>query len=175
VFMAGMVSLAFFEADPRQIVRQAAQLIHTDSPYRQCLDLVIRSAEAGRGFAEIASAIEDRWHIEYPASNNAVPNGGLPAAAVWFGEGDFLKTVNLVAGAGDFTDADCNAANAAAVIGALHGLKAVPAQLLAPLNDRIAGTNLGPVRLAPAVDERISELAQRTVAVGQQILIAHGA
>ena len=28
---------------------------------------------------------EDRWHIEYPATNNAVGNGGLVALAVWFG------------------------------------------------------------------------------------------
>lgn len=37
VFMAGMVSLAFVEKDPREIVRKAAQLIHPSSPYRQCL------------------------------------------------------------------------------------------------------------------------------------------
>ena len=33
--------------------------------------------------------------------------------SVWFGEGDFLKTVSLAYRAADFTDADCNAANAA--------------------------------------------------------------
>ena len=47
VFMAGMVSLAFVEKDSRQIVRQAARLIHPTSPYRQALDLVIAMADAG--------------------------------------------------------------------------------------------------------------------------------
>src|SRR5262249_4123675 len=90
VFMAAMVSLAFGETDTKQIVRKAARLIHPDSPYRKCLDLVMELAEQGKSFAEIANAVEDQWHIEYPATNNAVPNGGLVAACVWFGQGDFL-------------------------------------------------------------------------------------
>ena len=61
------------------IVRKAARLIHPDSPYRKCLDMIIAMAEAGKSAQEIADAVEDRWHIEYPATNNAVPNGGLTA------------------------------------------------------------------------------------------------
>jgi hypothetical protein len=175
VFMAGMVSLAFAEKDPKTIVRGAAQLIHPASPYRQCLDLVISLAEQGRSFEAIVNAVEDRWHIEYPATNNAVPNGGIVAGCVWFGEGDFLKTVNLAARAADFTDADCNAANAAAVVGGMHGMKCLPPHLVAQLGDRIKGDRLGPINLTPPVDEKISDLAQRTAAIGEQFLAANGA
>jgi hypothetical protein len=173
VFMAAMVSLAFAEQDTKQIVRKAARLIHPDSPYRQCLDLVIAMADAGKSFEEIVNAIEDRWHIEYPATNNAVPNGGIVAACVWFGEGDFLKTVNLAARAADFTDADCNAANAASVIGALRGMKALPKHLVEQLGDRIAGEKMGPVTLTPPVDEKISDLAKRTAVIGEKIIAAN--
>lgn len=175
VFMAGMISLGFSERDTQTIVRKAAQLLHPDSPYRQCLDLVIRLAEQGKSFQEICDAVEDRWHSEYPATNNAVPNGGLAAAAVWFGNGDFLKTVNLAAHAADFTDADCNAANAAAVVGAMHGMKAIPPHLVAQLGDRIVGSEMGGVKLTPPVDEKISDLAHRTAAIGEKILAANGA
>jgi hypothetical protein len=123
VFMAGMVSLAFVENDPREIVRKAAELLHPRSPYREALDLVITMADAGSTAEAVAGAVEDRWHLEYPATNNAVANGALVAMAVWFGGGDWLKTVNLAFRAADFTDADCNAANAGAVIGALKGTK----------------------------------------------------
>src|SRR4030095_3849062 len=88
--MAGMVSLAFVENDSRQVVRQAAQLIHPTSPYRQALDLVVAMADAGATPERVAGAVEDRWHIEYPATNNAVANGALVAMAVWFGGGDWL-------------------------------------------------------------------------------------
>ena len=175
VFMAGMVSLAFHERDMREIVRKAARLLHPSSPYRQCLDLVISLAESGKSFQEVVNAVEDRWHIEYPATNNAVPNGGVVAAGVWFGEGDFLKSVNLIAGAADFTDADCNAANAAAVVGAMHGMKAIPAHLVGALSDRIRGEKMGSVTLTPPVEESISELARRTVAIGEKVLLSNGA
>ncbi len=174
VFVAAMVSLAFSEKDPRTIVRKAAKLIDPQSPYRQCLDMVIQLADQGRSAKEIFAAVEDRWHIEYPATNNAVPNGGIIATSVWFGEGDFLKTVNLAAGAADFTDADCNGANAASVIGAMHGMKSIPAHLVKALNDRIKGEKMGPVVLTPAVDEKISDLSKRTAAIGQQIMLQNG-
>ncbi|MBC8873737.1 MAG: ADP-ribosylglycohydrolase family protein [Planctomycetes bacterium] len=175
VFVAGMVSIAFAEKDPRQIVRKAATLIHPSSPYRQCLDMIIDMAEDGATFEKIARAIGDRWHIEYPATNNAVANGGFIAAGVWFGEGDLLKTVNLISQAADFTDADCNAANAGAVVGAMHGTKCLPRRLFEQLNDRIQGDKMGPVTFAPPVDERISDLARRTAAIGEKILDANGA
>ncbi|MDB6121786.1 MAG: hypothetical protein JWQ71_779 [Pedosphaera sp.] len=175
VFMAGMISLGFTETDTKIIVRKAAKLIHPSSPYRQCLNMVIAMAEAGKSAQEIADAVEDRWHIEYPATNNAVPNGALAAIGVWFGEGDFLKTVNIVYRAADFTDADCNAANAAAVVAAMHGMRGLPKHLVEPLHDRIAGKEMGHVPLTPPVDEKISELAKRTVRVGEQLLVANGA
>jgi hypothetical protein len=175
VFVAGMVSLGFVERDTREIIRKAARLIHPDSPYRQCLDMIVSMAEAGKSVQEIADAIEDRWHIEYPATNNAVPNGGLVALGLWFGGGDFLKTVNIIYRSADFTDADCNAANAASVIAAMRGMKCLPANLVEPLNDRIAGSEMGGVKLTPAVDEKISDLARRTANVGLKLLAANGA
>jgi hypothetical protein len=173
VFMAGMVSLAFVENDSRQVVRKAAQLLHPRSPYRQALDLVIRMADAGATDEEVAAAVEDRWHIEYPATNNAVANGALVATAVWFGGGDWLRTVNLAFRAADFTDADCNAANAGAVVGAMKGTKGLPPWLIDRLGDRITGDQLGGVKLTPAVDESLTALARRTVAIGRQFLAAN--
>lgn len=174
VFVAGMVSLGFSENDPKEIVRKAAKLISPESPYRKCIDLVISLANQGKSAPEIFNAVEDRWHIEYPATNNAVANGGIVAASVWFGEGDFLKTVNLAFGAADYTDADCNAANAAAVIGAMHGIKAIPENLIKGLDNRIKGEKMGGVVLTPPVDESITGLAERTVVVGVAILKKYG-
>jgi hypothetical protein len=122
----------------------------------------------------VFAAVEDRWHIEYPATNNAVANGGLVAASVWFGGGDFLQTVNLAYRAADFTDADCNAANAAAVVGAMHGMQALPPRLVAALGDRLIGSVMGGVTLTPPVDERLSDIARRTTIVGRSLIAANG-
>ena len=174
VFVATMVSLAFVEKDSRLVVRRAAEILDPKSPYRQAIDMVIQLSENGHSAEEVASAVEDRWHFEYPATNNAVANGALVAMSVWFGEGDYLQTVNHAFHAADFTDADCNAANAGAVVGAMGGMKVLPADLVAQLHDRIQGKEMGGVPLTPPVDESITELARRTADLGLQFVGANG-
>lgn len=174
VFVAGMVSLAFVEKDPRVIVRKAAELLHPDSPHRQMLESIMAMAGRNKTSAEIFDAIEDRWRTDYPANNNAVPNAGIVAAGLWFGEGDFLKTLNLIYRAADYTDADCNGANAAAVIAVMHGRQCLPRQLVEPLKDRISGDTMGRVKLTPPVDEKISDLSRRTAVIGEKFIAANG-
>ena len=174
VFIAGMISLAFVEKDTHAIVRKAATLIHPDSPYRKCLDRVIAMADAGKRPEEIFRAVDDRWGIEYPATNNAVVNGGFVAVTVWFGEGDFQKTIQLAVHAADFADTDCNAANSESVVAAMHGMKALPADKVAELHDRVLGAEMGPLKLTPPVDESIAELAKRTQKIGLALVAARG-
>jgi len=175
VFVSGMVSLAFVEKDTHSIVRKAASLIHPDSPYRKCLDMVISMADSGSAPDQIFRAVDERWGIEYPATNNAVVNGGIVATSVWFGEGDFGRSLQLAVHAADFADTDCNAANSASVVAAMHGMKALPSEQVSELHDRIFGKEMGPLQLTPPVDESISELARRTERIGEAILAAHGA
>ena len=175
VFVAGMISIAFVEKDTHAIVRQAASLIHPDSPYRKCLDMVIAMADAGSTADQIFRAVDERWGIEYPATNNAVVNGGFVATSVWFGGGDFQETLQLAVHAADFADTDCNAANSESVVAAMHGMKALPLEPVSELNDRVFGKEMGPLQLTPPVDESITELARRTEKLGLAIAVAHGA
>ncbi|MGA3228001.1 MAG: ADP-ribosylglycohydrolase family protein [Acidobacteriaceae bacterium] len=175
VFISGMISLGFVETDTKTIVRKAARLISPLSPYRQSLDMVISMADAGKSPEEISRVINERWGIEYPATNNAVLNGSIVAISVWFGAGDFSKTENLAFSVADYADTDCNAANAASVIGAMHGMAAMPANLVASFNDRVKGASMGGVPLTPPVDESILALGDRTAKIGEKILLAHGA
>jgi hypothetical protein len=48
-------------------------------------------------------------------------------------------------------------------------------QFTEALNDRIAGSKMGAVELTPPVEERISEVVRRIVAVGRKMLAASGA
>jgi hypothetical protein len=137
--------------------------------------MVISMADAGAQPTQIFRAVNERWGIEYPATNNAVVNGGIVATSVWFGHGEFSTTENLAFTAADFADADCNAANAASVVAAMHGMQALPAKEVAALNDRIRGDYMGPLQLTPPIDESISGLAERTAAIGWKILLDHGA
>lgn len=175
VFVATAISLGFIEKDTKAVVRKAASILDDKSPYKKCLNMVIGMAEQGRPVQEILETIEQRWHIEYPNTNNAVANGGIIAACLWFGEGDFLKTVNLASRSLDFTDSDCNAANAAGVIMAMKGIAGIPAGLMEQIGDRIKGDKMGKVEFEPAIDESITELSKRTAVIGQKILLKNGA
>lgn len=175
VFVATAISLGFIEKDTKTIVRKAASMIDKQSPYRQCLDMVIQLAEQGKTAQQVLETVENKWHIEYPATNNAVANGGIVAACLWFGEGDFLKTVNLASRSLDYTDSDCNAANVIGVIMAMKGLNGIPKGLMEKLGDRVQGNQMGTVVFNPPVDESITELGRRTAKVGAQILLKNGA
>jgi hypothetical protein len=174
ILVSTMVSLAFLESDPKKIIRLALDVLHQDTPHHRCISQVIAHAEAGMSFQQVCSAVEDDWHIVYPATNNAVSNLGLAIAAIWFGEGDFLKTINLAFSAADFTDADCNAAIAGSVVAAIAGSKCLPIQFVEPLKNRVIGTNVGPLAIKPPVNMSITELAQRTVAIGKRIVANEG-
>jgi hypothetical protein len=174
VLIASLVSLAFVEQDVRAVVRRSVEYLSPGSPHRECVEEIIRRADAGQSPRDIIRHVEERWGIEYPGTNSAVWNAGFAVVALWFGEGDFWRSMDLVLQASDYADADCAAANVALVIGALRGMEALPRDLVARLNDRMTGTTLGFADLVPPVDESISRLAQRTVAIGTTLLEAHG-
>src|SRR6266851_2871076 len=136
VFVAACISEAFFEKNPVKIVKQAAQLIDPRSNYRKAIDFVLQSYAQGRPWREVAAESEARWRPDYPQMNNSVANGALVALGILFGEGDFLKSIHVTTQVGDFTDADCNAANVSSVIGAMHGFSAIPKQFIEPLHNR---------------------------------------
>jgi len=175
VFVAACISEAFFETNPAKIVQQAARLIDSRSNYRKAIDFVLAGYEQRKPWREIAAESEARWRPDYPQMNNSVSNGALVALGILYGGGDFLKSVNVVTQAGDYTDADCNAANVASVVGAMHGFKAIPKQFIDPLHNRIYGDHMGPLKLGRTIDERIDDLARRVAEAGRKNLLANGA
>jgi hypothetical protein len=97
------------------------------------------------------------------------------AIGVLYGGGDFMKSLNVTTQLADFADADCNAANVGAILGALNGIRAIPEPMKAQFHDRIWGESMGPVKFDKVVDEKISDLAARIASVGRKNLVANGA
>jgi hypothetical protein len=175
VFVAACTSEAFFEKNPEKVVRQAAQLISPESNYRKALDQVLEGYSHSRDWREIAGEIEDGWRPEYPQFNNSVANGALCALALLYGRGDWLRSVNIITAADDYTDADCNCDVVSSVVGAMQGSRVIPPGLVESLNNRIYGTGMGPIKFGRVIDERISDFAARIAAIGRRLLIANGA
>lgn len=173
VLLSAMISLAFVEPDVRAVLQRALVVLPRSRPTRQAIEEMLGMAREGLGPAQIAERLEDKWHYRYPATNNAPGNMALAALAIWFGNGDFLKTVNIAASAADYTDSDNNAAVACAVVAAARGITAIPERLWRPFNDKVRGDSMGHLKL-PAIDESIRKLAARTVSVGVRILATNG-
>ena len=82
---------------------------------------------------------------------HAYPNIAAVLFALWYGEGDFTKSMSLLAQAGN--DVDCNAGLVGNVLGIMHS---VPSQWAHPLGDLLETYIKGKERLS------IRELAERT-------------
>jgi len=90
--------------------------------------------------------------------NNAV----IVLLGLLYGDMDFGHTISIAVMGG--LDTDCNGATAGSIIGALLGAKALPGRWIEPLGDRVASYVIG------HFDNRISDLARRTLAVARQVL-----
>jgi hypothetical protein len=175
VLMGVLESMAFYEKDVRQLIKNAIKVLDPATPHRRCYETIIEMGEAGESWQETARVIEERWGIEYPGTNSAVWNSGFAGVALWFGEGDLMKSLNIAYQASDFSDADCQAANVATVLAAMHGTKIFTPGMVDPFNNRIKGDKLGFMDLVEPVDENLDTLAARTVRIGKELLAANGA
>ena len=92
--MGVLESMAFYEKDVKQLMKKAVAVLDPSAPHRQCFETIIAMGEAGKTWQETAKAVEERWGIEYPGTNSAVWNAGFAGVAIWFGEGDLLKSLN---------------------------------------------------------------------------------
>ncbi|MDR1249390.1 MAG: ADP-ribosylglycohydrolase family protein [Treponema sp.] len=120
VFNALLVSLAFIESDMRRCLDRAIALIPADSEYYSVLQFARRQAE-DTDFEAAWAACEERFKRYNWV--HAYPNAAAEVVALWFGNGDFDETMHCAAMCGQ--DADCNAAQIAAALGAQQGCGAI--------------------------------------------------
>ena len=162
-FIAVMMSAAFHESDVRKLLNWGLRHIPADSKYAE----VIREVIA--------------WHDQYPdwrdtrrvllqkypnICNPVYAEAGIVALALLYGEGDFEKTICIAASCG--SDTDCNAATVGALLGCIHGGRAIPAKWADPVDDDFRCFARGLEKW------RISDLARRICAAGRRVLQYHG-
>lgn len=175
VLMGTIESIAFYEKDIKAAVEKAVKVLDPSSSHRICAEKIINMYKEGKTWQQAAEYVENEWGIEYPGTNSAVWNAGFALVAMYFGEGDFRKSINIGYQASDYSDADCSAANVATVLAAMYGMDIIPDNLLIPINNRIKGDQYGYSKLTPPVDISINELAERTARIGISMLRANGA
>lgn len=56
---------------------------------------------------------------------------------MYYGEGDFLKSLNIAYQASDYSDADYSAANVATILAVMYGIDVIPENFCRPIKNRI--------------------------------------
>lgn len=183
---AVMISHAFFENDPKALVRNARAYIPADSPfYEGMVDVVRWHSENPDDWRKTRQLIHDKYYryttddYEAPVSVvSSLVNGLCGVMALLYGEGDFVRTVGLGVSAG--YDCDNQAATLGGLLGVMHGMSAIPEHLThgdlagmrwsEPFNNLYV--NYSRDGLPNAV--RITDLAERMAAIAEQAILQNG-
>ena len=126
VFVTAMHAKAFTAKSIEEIWKAGVEVIPEGTTFRQLLDDVIASWEAGDTFEQNWQKLEDKWSDtdicpELPGEGNidAKLNSGYILLGLLYGEGDFEKTILLSTRCGQ--DSDCNPSSAASILGNYYG------------------------------------------------------
>ncbi|MDY0235711.1 MAG: ADP-ribosylglycohydrolase family protein [Gudongella sp.] len=126
VFNALMVSMAFENGDIKDILYKSIELIPKDTEYRTVIDFAILSCINHDNWEEALEKCEEKY-IKYNWIH-AYPNACAEVIALYFGEGNFEKTMQIISRAG--IDVDCNAAQILSIIGIQKGIDSIPDRLI---------------------------------------------
>jgi ADP-ribosylglycohydrolase len=136
-FIASCIAKAFDTQDIGEIVETGLSLIPEHSTYRK----VVRAV---RAFYEqhpddwrlCRDYLEQEWGYDrYPGVCHIIPNAGVCAMALFYGAGDFARTIEIASMSA--WDTDCNAGNVGTILGVARGLQGIPEHYRAPINDSI--------------------------------------
>lgn len=146
---AVMTSLAFTAKNPRMLLHETLNFLPAKSEYAAKYRWVLN--QLAKDQAEDAAWKTISNHFERYNWIHAYPNMAADLFALWYGGGDFGKTMRLLAKAGN--DVDCNAGLVGNVLGVMNG---VPEKWTAPIGDVLETYVKGKERLS------IRKLAERT-------------
>lgn len=160
MFVAAMLSAAFKLETVKEIINAGLAEIP-----KNC-----RLAEAVKDtmhWCEILPTWELVWEkinesVGHYHAVHTINNAALVVMGLYFGEDDFEKGIVCTVRGG--WDTDCTGATVGSILGLRLGAKNLPSKWISPLNDRLKSV------VRDENDNKISELAKRTLSVAATIL-----
>ncbi|MBI5300491.1 MAG: ADP-ribosylglycohydrolase family protein [Chloroflexi bacterium] len=141
-FIAALVSCAFGEADPVRLIVCALKQIPRASEYARVVNAMLDFYRAHpddwrAGYQFLA---QNFGYDKYPGVVHIIPNAGVVAMALLYGNGIFSRAVQIATNAG--WDTDCNAGNVGAVMGVAVGLDGIERHWRDAMNDVLVGASV---------------------------------
>jgi ADP-ribosylglycohydrolase len=136
-FIAACISEAFRTSHIPTVVETALALIPEDCMYgrvvRAVWDFYLKNPSDWRA---CMTMLKDGWgYDKYPGACHVIPNAGVCALALYYGEGDFARTIEIATMCS--WDTDCNAGNVGTILGVACGLSGLPSHYRDPIGDEI--------------------------------------
>ena len=128
VFNAVLTSLAFVEKDVRVLLEKAIGLIPDDSEYHEILKFAYDCCRKYGDWHDALRACSEKL-VRYNWIH-AYPNACCELIALWYGGGDYEKTLLIITMCG--YDVDCNAAMIMPVLAIQKGMGIIPEKLIHP-------------------------------------------
>lgn len=129
VFNAVMTSLAFVENDIRKIVENTINMLPKKSQYYDVVKFALNTCKEVKTAEEAFIICEEKYKTYNLV--HAYPNAAIEVIALWFGEGDYDKTICLTGMAG--LDVDCNAAQVGNIVGILNADRGIDEKWTKPI------------------------------------------
>lgn len=133
VYVAAMYALAFISDDIEFIVTEALKTIPRQSTYYQCMsDVISWYKKYPDDWKMNWFECEKKWSSDIgcpdgvfvPFNIDAVINSAYILIGLFYGQGDFYKTIDIATRCG--ADSDCNPASAGGILGTLLGYSNIP-------------------------------------------------
>jgi ADP-ribosylglycohydrolase len=141
-FIAAMVSAAFSESDPRRLIEIGLGQIPSGSEYARVVRAMCdyHAAHPGDWRAAFEHLKANFGYDRYPGVVHIIPNAGVVALGLLYGEGDFTRTIRITNMCG--WDTDCNVGNVGAIIGVAVGVNGIDRRWREPMNDLLIAASL---------------------------------
>ena len=141
-FCAAAIAAAFEAGSIAEIVETALAQVDPGSTYakvcRAVIDFHAANPDDWRACRDMLTA--DWGYDRYPGVCHIIPNAGVTIMAILYGAGSLPRTAEIATMAG--WDTDCNAGNAAAIVGTYEGLDPSWDKYRKPINDFLVASGI---------------------------------
>lgn len=136
-FCAAMIAAAFSQTSIEALFDVGLSVIDPKSDYTRVVRAVLdhHKAEPNDWRSCRDMLTRDFGYDRYPGVCHIIPNAGVLALAMIYGQGDLPRTVEIATMCG--WDTDCNAGNAGAIVGTMQGIQPGWQKYRGPINDTI--------------------------------------
>ncbi|GAA0176706.1 hypothetical protein SH2C18_00810 [Clostridium sediminicola] len=141
-FIAACIAKAFSAENMDEILEAGLSVIPKGSNYAKVVNAVQKFSKSNPAdFMLCREYLENNWgYDKYPGICHIIPNAGVCALALIYGQGNFGRTIEIATMCG--WDTDCNAGNVGTIVGVFAGLEGIPDYYRKPINDFIVTSSV---------------------------------